>query len=224
MKKPQHLRVSSIIITADANNMYKSNIQEKTVRRHALMNIVDGVPRTGRGRISVIPWEVESALVRAMRSYIELTNAEMKKKPNRQNLIKLLEVCLQSGGTEIKRYDCLYNRLMVKLADKVHVNTTSSKMEQRRLEWTTFQNINKWFDSLKEFFVKNKFARVATEEDKLKGVEGELVFLESQTHRIINLDESEVSTDGTSKLSGGRPVTELSASDAAIPTGANTAN
>ena len=68
------------------------------------------------------------------------------------------------------------------------------------------------------------FARVATEKDQLSGVEGELVFLESQTHRIINLDESEVSTDGTSKLSGGRPVTELSSSNTAIPTGASTAN
>ena len=33
--------------------------------------------------------------------------------------------------------------------------------------------------------------------------EGELVYFEGQTDRIINLNESEVSTDGTTKLSGG---------------------
>ena len=113
---------------------------------------------------------------------------------------------------------------MFKLADKVRVNTKDSKMERRRLEWTTFQNINLWFDSLKEFFLRNGFARVATEKDKLAGVDGELVFLESQTDRIINLDESEVSTDGTSKLSGERPVTELLSSNSVIPTGANMMN
>jgi len=58
----------------------------------------------------------------------------------------------------------------------------------------------------------------------LSGVEGELVFLESQTHKIVNLDKREVSIDWASKLSGGQPVTELSSLNIAIPTGANTAN
>jgi len=33
--------------------------------------------------------------------------------------------------------------------------------------------------------------------------EGELVYFEGQTDRIIDLDESEVSTDGNTKLSRG---------------------
>ena len=53
---------------------------------------------------------------------------------------------------------------------------------------------------------------------------GELVFFESQTNIILNLDESEVSTDGTSKLSGGRPVTKLSSSDRTLPKGATISN
>ena len=121
------------------------------------------------------------ALVRAMRTYIKLSNSEMKKKPNRKNIISQPQVCLQSGGSPITRYDVLYAHLMFKLADKVRVNMKD-----------TFQNIYIWFDSLKDFFLDNKIARIATEKDKLKGVEGELVFLESKTHRIINLDESEV--------------------------------
>ena len=40
----------------------------------------------------------------------------------------------------------------------------------------------------------------------------------------MNLDESEVSTDGTSKLAGGRPVTMLSPRDQSLPQGANSCN
>ena len=67
------------------------------------------------------------------------------------------------------------------------------------------------------FFVDNGFARLALDEHE---EEGELVFLESQLHKILNLDESEVSTNGTTKLAGGRPVTELLALKTTLPIGA----
>ena len=49
------------------------------------------------------------------------------------------------------------------------------------------------------------FARLETKEDG--DIESELVFFEFQTDRILNLDKSEVSTDGTTKISAdiGRP-------------------
>ena len=87
--------------------------------------------------------------------------------------------------------------------------------------WTIYDNINKWFDTLKLFFVDKGFARIATAEDN---VEGELFFLPSQLHCILNLDKSEVLTDGTTKLAGARPVTELLSSDTALPKGATSTN
>jgi len=70
---------------------------------------------------------------------------------------------------------------------------------------------------LKQFLIDQEFAREKTDEDRC--VLGELVFFESQTNRILNLNESEMFKDGTSKLSGGRPVTRLSSSDIALPKG-----
>ena len=55
-------------------------------------------------------------------------------------------------------------------------------------------------------------------------VTGELVYFDEQTDRILNLDESEVSTDGTSKLSGGRPVNKLCSNDSDLPKGATVSN
>ena len=53
---------------------------------------------------------------------------------------------------------------------------------------------------------------------------GELVYFELQSNRILNLDESEVSTDGTSKPSGNLPLIKLSSADGDLPKGAKISN
>ena len=224
-KKKKGARLSCYNITKQVNAIYGTSISEKSVRRHChASDEINSIPRIGRGRKSELLPEIESALRTAMLTYIELSDAEMNKKPNRKTIVQLLGRCLTVGGCSLKRYDLLYERLVKKLSDKLQIDNKNSKMEQRRLEWTTFNNLNIWFDNLNKFLIDFGFARAATEQDRLRGVKGELVYLESQTHRIMNLDESEVSTDGTSKLSGGRPVTELSSSDKSLPKGANTSN
>eukprot|EP00560_Eucampia_antarctica_P005135 CAMPEP_0197841872 /NCGR_PEP_ID=MMETSP1437-20131217/46422_1 /TAXON_ID=49252 ORGANISM="Eucampia antarctica, Strain CCMP1452" /NCGR_SAMPLE_ID=MMETSP1437 /ASSEMBLY_ACC=CAM_ASM_001096 /LENGTH=124 /DNA_ID=CAMNT_0043451679 /DNA_START=933 /DNA_END=1308 /DNA_ORIENTATION=+ len=104
------------------------------------------------------------------------------------------------------------------IADKISVNTDDYRMEQRRLIWTTYTNIIIWFDTLKRYFIDKGFAREKKDEDG--NVEGELVYFASQTNRILNVDESEVSTDGTSILPGGRLVNKLCSNDSQLPKGA----
>eukprot|EP00957_Ditylum_brightwellii_P105114 8012553-Ditylum_brightwellii.AAC.1 len=77
-------------------------------------------------------------------------------------------------------------------------------MEVARAKWTTYNNLSKWFDTLSKFFISHGFARTATEINKAHGLKGELYFFDNQLHWIVNLDESEVTTNGTTKLSGGR--------------------
>ena len=61
-----------------------------------------------------------------------------------------------------------------------------------------------------------------TDEDRL--VLGKLVYFESQSNRILNIDKNGVSIDGTSKLSGGRPLTNLSSADGDFPKGDTISN
>ena len=91
------------------------------------------------------------------------------------------------------------------------------KMGQRRLIWTTYRIVNIWFEALKHFLIDKGFARENTDEDRL--VLGEIFYFKSQSNRILNLDKSEVSTDGTSKLSGGRPLTNILSADGDLPKG-----
>ena len=52
----------------------------------------------------------------------------------------------------------------------------------------------------------------------------ELYFFEGQLDRIINLDESEISTDGTSNIDGGRPATTYTSTDSSLPKGVEATN
>ena len=146
----------------------------------------------GKGRKPVTDIETEVALSNALSSYAELCCAEMKKKPNRKELIKKLELCMTAGGSKISSFVDFFRRIQKQITHAIKVSEGGSKMEQRRLQWTTYRNIMKWFDTLKEQLISLGFARLATEYDKSCGVTGEIAFIEGQAHRILNLDESEV--------------------------------
>ena len=87
-------------------------------------------------------------------------------------------------------------KVLRSVSDEIAVNTGSSKMEERQDIWTTYRHINSWFDTLKEFLISHGFSRISTEEE-MKDTGSELYFFEGQLDRIINIYESEISTDGT---------------------------
>jgi hypothetical protein len=70
-------------------------------------------------------------------------------------------------------------------------------IEMRRLLWTTPENLNNWFDEWGLFCVSKGFA---TRTDQ-----GEVIFSETQKRRIINIDETNLSLDGSDGGRGGRP-------------------
>ena len=219
-EKEKYKRKTARSIVQKINAVHRTNINDRTVRRYVHLGNI-GVPIVGRGKKCGLPESIVEALQSAVVSHIQLTNAGMQKMPDRQYMIRQVELCLEKSSYKFKRYDHLYDRIMEAIADKINVNSGDFKMEQRRLIWTTYSNINIWFDTLKHFFIDKGFARVSTEED---GDIGEIVYFDNQTDRILNLDESEVSTDGTSKLSGGRPGNKLCPNDSKLPKGATACN
>ena len=213
-------RVSAASIATKFNSLHGTNINERSIRRAVKAGDYQ-LYTNGRGRPSKLHKPIEEALASSMLTFIQLENAAMSKMPDRKTLIRKLRECMAGGNYIYKRIDHLYDRLMLLIADKIVVTSNDFRMEQRRLEWTTHQNINIWFETLKRFFINRGFAREKTDGDDC---EGELIYFEGQTNRILNLDESEVSTDGTTKLSGGRPVSKISSTDSSIPKGATTSN
>ena len=160
-EKEKFKRQTALSIIQTINAAHGTNINERTVRRYVYQGNI-GVPIVGRGKKCVLPKSILEALRSAIATHIQLSNAGMKKMPDRQYMIKQVELSLEDSVYKFKRYDHLYDRIMEAIADKISVNSGDFKMEQRRLIWTTYSNINIWFDTLKHFFIDKGFARVKT--------------------------------------------------------------
>ena len=73
----------------------------------------------------------------------------------------------------------------------------SPAVEERCVRWTTYTNLNAWFDNFQAFLIKFDFTGV--------GDDGEPTFTEAQLRRIMNVNETEISLDTSNTRAGGRP-------------------
>merc|ERR1712232_120365 len=169
-------------ITRHVNKKYGTSVSTRTVL--ARMKSGLGHEPPWRGRKPKINYECRNALLRALVSYIQLSNAEGKRKPTRKELIKRLKDCLKDSVCNYDRVDLMFDRLAEYAADKLEVTNKNCNLEHRRWAWTTYKNIDAWFDQLKKFFVDNGFARLREKDDTGSG---EIVFLPRQEHRILNI-------------------------------------
>jgi hypothetical protein len=70
-------------------------------------------------------------------------------------------------------------------------------VEERRLLWTTYDNLHTWFMSFKEFCLKFKFST--------PDCNGDAVLTPEMLRRIANVDEMDLSLDGSETQAGGCP-------------------
>jgi hypothetical protein len=152
-------------------------VKESTVRDRVNRGI-EALPPC-RGRKGIVNGELRKALLSALKSYIALENANRSTMPNQQKLIKVLDKVVETLG--IKHTDKLFSRLKRDIANEIDVATANTTMEKRRLVWSTYTNINTWFEQMKTDLIDLGFARATTADDD---VEGELVFLDHQLERI----------------------------------------
>ena len=75
-------------------------------------------------------------------------------------------------------------------------------LEQRRSKWTTYTNLNMWFNTWEGVLIELVFVRLKREGEDC---EVSVVFLDGQKDRIINLDETDGALDNTCGQRGGRP-------------------
>ena len=125
---------------------------------------------------------------------------------DRPKMISILKSWLKNGNCDIICYDKLYDRQSKAAADDVQVMFDNENVKQPRFLWITFDKINKWFGHIKVFFVEKIFACLATKD---VDVQGEPFSFSNQLYHILDIDESQVSMDGTFKTTGGRPTTKL---------------
>eukprot|EP00532_Pseudo-nitzschia_australis_P013819 CAMPEP_0168210622 /NCGR_PEP_ID=MMETSP0140_2-20121125/3272_1 /TAXON_ID=44445 /ORGANISM="Pseudo-nitzschia australis, Strain 10249 10 AB" /LENGTH=775 /DNA_ID=CAMNT_0008137243 /DNA_START=1493 /DNA_END=3820 /DNA_ORIENTATION=- len=206
-------------IVKRVNEMYNTNWKLDTIRRRLRDGTENTVPRKGRKK--QLPEFIEKSLSDAIVSFINLGCSEMKDQTRRTDIIEKLTLCIEGGPGTLTNFPELYRRLYPSFANDVVVVTGNSRVEARRVKWTTYHNLNMWFDTLKEVLVKNGFAKYRNEGDD---GEGELVYLPNKLNHILNLDKSGLTLDQTGSLSGGRDSTRFRSADNAIAFGADRTN
>lgn len=151
-----------------------------------------------RGQNGFFHGKVLKALCGAYVSYLKLEQAHgMMQSTKRIVKQKLQE--LANGAT----FDATCQLKRIEKATAGHfVGGTEQKIELRPLQWTTYTNLDMWFDGMKELFISLGFACERTETDTKAG---EIVFFQGQKRRVIKFDESALSLDNTDKRKGGRP-------------------
>ncbi len=90
--------------------------------------------------------------------------------------------------------------LLWKLQQNCNVDFKSGQakpQEERRVCWTTYANINCLFDNWEQFLVDYGFGTIQES--------GKIEVSDEQRARILNLDESALSLDGSTQKRGGHP-------------------
>ena len=114
-----------------------------------------------------------------------------------ENSRKKLAACVnQAMGKQFDKIEySLLNRLLkVTASDLLGGKATGA--EERRIRWTSFRNLNQWFDNWGRDLVQLGFAHM----------EGnEIIIPIEQLARIVNVDETCLALDGGSGIRGGQP-------------------
>ena len=181
-------------------------IGSRTVRDYVKEGRV-GEPMRNPGAKGSIKLTQYKALCAAVKSYTILTQQEGTKARNvRAGLIRQINACVNKReGHGSRSGRCLFERIQRDVADELDLGKPNKIEQRRRNKWSTYYNINLYFNSLKAFLIDNGFAKEASASFKLStGSELEWA-TEDQGRRIANIDETALVLDNTEKGKGGRP-------------------
>ena len=195
-------RKSQRAIVEEINGIVGSNLNSKTVSRMVRQGYV-GVSPLKRGPTGNFPKKVWDAMRRAYVTFVKLEGAQCKYQSTMNDLSKRVNALVNQAGFNKKGLEVV-RKLRKETADELDV-ATKNVVEQRRVQWTTHNNISVWFDSWEDTLVELGFARLKTVNDPER-IEGSLFFFRGQRRRILNFDETDGSLDNTSgHQRGGRP-------------------
>jgi len=175
-------------------------VHERTIRRLVAEDVI-GVTPPRRGHDGSIPPVAYRALKDALTSFISIHQASGKHEHRMSDLSRIINNVINFNPNENRRSNKLMDRLRKDFGPEINLGK-SETMEERRVRWTTYQNLKSWGDSAKEIIIELGFGRCSTSDDNIPG---EIFFYEGQLERIVNFDETRITLDQTDVQKGGRP-------------------
>ncbi len=181
-------------IAEEVNRKYNTTLSGRTIMRYVSNGRI-GVSPLKMGPDGGVPEEHFNLLLTRVETYIRISQINGETSNNTANkLTKRINTTMNHVTTGPR----LFQRLMRESAIDFKA-AVSNPVEEQRLRWTTFNNLNTWHDNWERCLIELGFAT------KLTGPEGKEIILvaDAQKSRILNLDESALTLDGNSKQQGG---------------------
>ena len=91
------------------NQQYGTNVSAQTVHRHFDLGTSLFLSKKGGGKKPRLPAHVEAALENSLKNFMNLSNASMKVKPYRKDIIARITKLLKTGGVYFKRFYHYYD-------------------------------------------------------------------------------------------------------------------
>jgi len=155
-----------------------------------------------RGPSGHFPRSIWTSMKNAFVTFIKLEQANSQKQSSLTTLAKRVNVMANAAGFW-KTGNDLARKLKSETAHLFEIDTMNLQ-EARRLQWTTYGNLNVWYETFKQTLIDLGFARETMQDGTEDHLPGELCFFEGQTRRIINVDETDGTLDNTNGKRGGR--------------------
>ena len=135
-------------------------------------------------------------LCRAFETFIRINQINGRDVNNSYKQLSLrVNACI--GEEDVKG---ILQTMARQLLNSTAVNLQAKKetpQEDRRILWTTFHNLSMWFDSWESNLLLLGFAE--------RDINGTVTISDSQLKRILNIDETCLSFDGSNGCRGGCP-------------------
>ncbi len=163
------------------------------ISRYVKLGLVDASPmKMGPvGHIDAISYKL---LCQAYTSLIPINQMNACAGDNsRKKMIPMLAKTFNIGTLEATN---LIDHVVQDTSTDIHASKLNCA-EDRCIRWTTYQNLDLWFNSWEAFVVEYGFATI--------NQNGQLLFDKKMKMRVLNLDETNLSLDGSNGNRGGRP-------------------
>ncbi|MGH7954904.1 MAG: hypothetical protein ACREOZ_02970, partial [Gloeomargaritales cyanobacterium] len=185
-------------IARDVTAEFGIDVKSDTLRK---LHVKGATTISKPGPNGDFPIETYNNICVAVITYIALSqiNGDPEKKANA--MIGLLQNTLGKVKNSCSSRN-LWRKVQKDYSDVFEISKEQA-IELRRQLWTTFDNLNDWFDAWEKHCVQLGFASEKHPYDD--EFEGGVYFPEEQKKRIINMDETSLSLDGSDGLRGGRP-------------------
>jgi hypothetical protein len=173
---------------------YGVTLSKNAINRYVALCMLGTFPLV-RGYEGMMPKHAFELLVLAMELFVQISNVNSID-AKRLTLMMAVNTCCGAASAECRAKHSLYDRVMKSTIVLLNADV-SPAVEERHVRWTTYANLNAWFDNFRAFLIKFDFPGV--------GDNGEPTFTEAQLHRIMNIYKTEISLDASNTRAGGRP-------------------